>query len=443
VNPQMRKTLDWIRTNVVVVVAGAVAIIGVVGLPIVAGSMNASLQKDMAARSQQFNTLSDLQRTDVTLPSADAGAAPATHQVVVNAALLERFRAVNLSAQQDSDQVTEAARKHNQRTHQPALAGMFPSCAQTAKEVMPRRFHGALAEAYASLTARVRMGPAPASDELLDEIERRRRQFITNTLFKAEADKLTPEEETKLNEYLAQARISAYTRAAEDLLFYSDPNVLPVPQWDQSRTLSWVEMFGWQWDFWVVDDVLTALAAANGAQGNVLRSPVKHLLGVWIDPIAGGSAGGSEPSGGSGFGFGQDNPGGQPGAAQGPVPMPADPKGPFPVDFAVSLTGRKTNPFYDIRNVQIDLVVATPEIVTVLDAISQQNFMSILDVRLSQIDVAAAARKGYFYGAAPVSRVTLQVETIWFRTWTGPLMPDDLKKALGVPMPEAAVPSQG
>jgi hypothetical protein len=46
------------------------------------------------------------------------------------------------------------------------------------------------------------------------------------------------------------------------------------------------------------------------------------------------------------------------------------------------------------------------------------------------VDSFAAAEEGYIYGAAPVSAVSLKLETIWLREWTGPFMPDDLRSRL-------------
>ena len=49
-------------------------------------------------------------------------------------------------------------------------------------------------------------------------------------------------------------------------------------------------------------------------------------------------------------------------------------------------------------------------------------------------DLFLAIRDGHFYGSKPVSRVELDLETIWFREWTTKFMPLELKQALGIPV---------
>ena len=70
----------------------------------------------------------------------------------------------------------------------------------------------------------------------------------------------------------------------------------------------------------------------------------------------------------------------------------------------------------------------------VLDALSRKNFITILDAKLEAVDAFEEVREGYFYGSPGVSKLTLDLETVWLREWTAPLMPPDLKLALGIPI---------
>ena len=63
------------------------------------------------------------------------------------------------------------------------------------------------------------------------------------------------------------------------------------------------------------------------------------------------------------------------------------------------------------------------ELSKVLDALAKHNFITVFDMEINSIDPYEAARSGYLYGSAPVSELTLQLETIWLRAWTTELMP--------------------
>ncbi len=156
--------------------------------------------------------------------------------------------------------------------------------------------------------------------------------------------------------------------------------------------------------------------------------------------VGGGSAGGG---GGSGFsaGLAPGGGGGRRGAgsgastpAGGKAAAPLDPAREVPLDFAFSFTGRKTNPLYDVRLIQLVLIAETARIPVVLDALSRKNFITILDAKLEAVDAFEEVGEGYFYGSAGVSKLTLDLETVWLREWTAPLMPPDLKLALGIPV---------
>ena len=71
-------------------------------------------------------------------------------------------------------------------------------------------------------------------------------------------------------------------------------------------------------------------------------------------------------------------PGGtQPGATE-PAGQPFDPTREVLRDFSESLSGRTSNGLYDVRDVEIALVVDTASIPDVLDAIGTRNFMTVI-----------------------------------------------------------------
>jgi hypothetical protein len=90
----------------------------------------------------------------------------------------------------------------------------------------------------------------------------------------------------------------------------------------------------------------------------------------------------------------------------------------------------------------VELVVKTTELPALFDALARQNFITVLDMRLSAPDPYRDLEQGYYYGSGPVSRVHLRLETLWFRAWTAPYMPRDVRDVLGIQSkPVAAQPA--
>jgi hypothetical protein len=113
-------------------------------------------------------------------------------------------------------------------------------------------------------------------------------------------------------------------------------------------------------------------------------------------------------------------------------------------DYKRSFTGRATNPIYDVRTAYVTLIVETARMPELFDALAKRNFMTVLDVTVRPADAFAAARDGFIFGKAPVSEVTMTIESVWLREWTAPFMPPEVRTALGVnstPPADAAAPA--
>jgi hypothetical protein len=204
------------------------------------------------------------------------------------------------------------------------------------------------------------------------------------------------------------------------------------------------QMFDWQWQYWIKHDILMGLHEANKPYGSVVDAPVKRLVALTVLdgplPQAPGAAETGPARGGSPGGFGPAGGGGRRGGRQPAAPQAGrtgggpDPSREVPLDYSVSFTGRTDNALYDVRIVELVVVVETAKIPEVFDALAGQNFITIIaPVQVASVDLYAAIRDGYFYGPAPVSELTLTLETIWLREWTAQFMPVELKQALGIP----------
>lgn len=439
----MNKVLNWVKANVFTVLFIVVMIAALVTLPIIAGRMNDAIRKDVQARLSKKSALEGLKRTSIEhqIPGTEFGF---NGSGIVNERFVERFRALVEAEDEDAVEVLAIAEKHNAKGRTVIApddaSTLFPAPVPAGmRDVLPGKFHRRLVTAYDALLLEVHAGGPPDPEEIAQDVERRRRQFLTSKLQKEVGDALTAEEQVRLAEYLSEARLGLYQERADELSFYCPKSVLAIPGWDFTVAYPLDLLFLWQWDLWVTEDILHALAEANGE--DVVRSaPVKRVVALHVHgleaPSGGGGSGGGGGGGMGGLSPGSSGGGGMGGSAAAPV-LPVDPTQPVTRDYSRTFTGRQTNGIYDVRYVTLELDVATASLPEVLDAIARRNLMTVIDLSLVPGDPFAAAREGYYYGPDPVSRVVLQIETIWLRTWTTAFMPDELRAVLGVPLASA------
>jgi hypothetical protein len=63
-------------------------------------------------------------------------------------------------------------------------------------------------------------------------------------------------------------------------------------------------------------------------------------------------------------------------------------------------------------------------------ALSRSNFMTATGADYTEMDPWADLEQGYLYGNKNVVRAVIRFESVWLRSWTGPLMPDSIKEAM-------------
>lgn len=435
----MSKVLDWVKANVTIVACGLVIVLVLVLAPWFSSALEAGVRDTAEDRARTVSEIAGFEKTPVSLDVP--GQAPIAGSGVVNAALLAQYRDATARLQADADAVRAVAVEHNRKGRGVVSAEAFPRPPRSQRETIQFEVHDRIVAAYQDLLERVRAGAPPAEDAVVAEIQRRESQFITNTLRKESRKDLDAREEADLDSELAKARLVRYGERARELSFYASLEDLDVPPPPQQSRISTAEMFDWQWRFWVADDLLEAFAAANADAASVVEGAVKRIvamrvLGSLNPPSSSGSGdgfGGGGISGRRGVG-GDDAEGGSAGGGDEPPlgDVIVDTSMEATRDFGRSFTGRVSNPIYDVREVEVILVVATEQLPQVFDAVAARNFMTVIDASLRPADPFEAARRGYIYGTQPVSEVTLRIETIWLREWTAPFMPADARAALGI-----------
>lgn len=437
----MNAVLEWVKANVFIVVFVVLMLAAGITLPIFASGMNKKVSAEVSNRAQNFAKLAQLEKSEI-LPGQTG---------VPNERTLQRYEQVAKVIAEDAANVRKAAVEHNRKDRGVLIPRLFPEPPSAEAEVLPKQFHEKLMDAYGELLREINAGTPPTLEGMRDQLVLARQQFILQELKKDTSQALEPDEAKRLRDYLSDHRLSICVDGASRTGIFLSSNELGVPGWNQANQPSLGELFNWQWQYWIVSDVLRALHEANKADQTVSKAPVKQVLSLVVSGLpAPADASSSAGSGGSGrmaprAGFGG------PGAGDGghaPPPQgdsastggaPFNPKAPVQKDFAASITGRTSNGLYDVVFVELDMVVETARLPQVLDALARYNFMTVTNLSLQAADAFAALQDGYFYGTGPVSTVRLTLETVWLREWTTQYMPKAIKQALGV----AATPDAG
>ncbi len=440
----MSAVLKWLQGNVYIVIFVAIMIVAPVAMWVVAGGMNNAVRSEVEARAKKMAEMSRFEETSVSFDSPVPGNEPVKASIAVNRRFLDRYQQVVEIIRADADRVREEVLRINHKDRTVLVPELFPQPPLRLRETLPQNMARALRGAYEQLLADVGAGGPPTRDETIEHLTSSRERYLTQ-LLKRSTDALTEDEQAGLTEQLTKTRLSYYADAAKGLKLYvtlKDLNVPAPPDFpDRAEGDGMIRMFDWQWRFWIEQDILMALAQANEPYNSIVDAPVKRVVSVFVTGIpqtagGGSSAGGNAGAGSGGFAAagGRRGRGGGSSRGEQTTAVRADASREVPLDYSYSFTGRTTNPLFDVRLVEVILIVDSQRMPEVFDALAKYNFMTITNARVETVDLFLAIKDGYFYGSKPVSRVTLELETVWFREWTAQVMPREIKQALGIPV---------
>jgi len=418
----------WLKSNIPIVILVVVMIAAAVVLPILSAGKNADLREEVKKRAANDTKLTSIEKA--TIEISQPGQEPIRGNGPANAKAIAVGSEFEKRLTEDATAVRSFILERNQQSRSLLNTRLFPTPPSDWRDNLQFEFWRALSAQYAAILDEVNAGSPPPASEVEDVLRRADEVFRTQKLAKSAADQLTPEEAEELRNAMQAERVGKYTEQAEQLLMYASPASIYTPFWDTQRPLDLREMFDWEWQLWIKQDILRALHKANEGYSSLLLGPVKRVRSLSVEPLpAPASSGGSTPPP-SAF-----DP--SAGAAAAPTDAPAappDPKIEAVRDFTVSYTGRVSDTLYDVRIVRLSLVVDTARIPEVLDAIARQNLMTVTDLRMSPTDVHGDLANGFVYGSSITSDLQLTIETIWLREWTAGLMPREVKDVLKPPV---------
>jgi hypothetical protein len=224
------------------------------------------------------------------------------------------------------------------------------------------------------------------------------------------------------------------------LKMYVDENALQKRPWfGQPVAPNETQMFEALVDTWLEQDVINAIVAVNNRalenadkdKKNVSSSAIKRLEAIVVGSAAmSGQHGGANQGGGPLF-----MP--LPSVAGGAAATPAA----GTLDYTRSMTGHVSTPDYDVVMMKVILHLdPAAENEFINELYKQNNGYTVINRNMRTIDPLDAAGQGFLYGPSQVVRVELLVESLLFRSWTVPLMPDQIRLPLGIPayVPPAA-----
>ncbi len=480
----MKSVMGWIKSNLLTVVSVMLMLvsIGVIGWSIMHGG--AAAETASADLNKMVTKLDGYSRVSVPFPPADVDAPPEEITgVTINPATLKRLDDVYGKMTREYEQVIGPILAHNKRGHDLLVPGVLPitdashlrhearTAYRVAFEDMMEPYEESRPDA-ARLNAIGPLNPAELQFELQRVEEGYRPLGLgatgTNTGGLTEADRKA------LDEQKSQRAQEMLVERARQAHIYADTNIqspgfpFQVGAWSLATGLPTLKQI---WDghqeLWVQQDIVRAIGVANTVDqpdSSVIESPVKRLISVTVIPgnvgtttmggmgtagedksTASGSGGGygagygAGPGAGPGAGYADPGMGGTPGAAAAPVAAAGSPDQPLNVNFHTGPSGRVSNAIYDVIHARVVMVVDYQQLPQLFDAISEVNFMTVLDCQVQDVDEYAALLEGYVYGSGDAVRVDMLIETIWLRDWTVPLMPAEVKQALGLGDPSAVV----
>ncbi|MEL7483943.1 MAG: hypothetical protein AAFN41_06270, partial [Planctomycetota bacterium] len=375
----MKGVLSWLKSNVLIVILGVLI---VVPLPVAwffSGGMNEALREGRQQDGQE--ALRKVQGVPVNyeVPSFTAEQEAVSESSPPNAAKTQHFKAELDKRLAQVDTVKQSAIEYNRKGRGVLVEGLFPEPtgeSQLKRNEMARRAiaRGTPESAYVQLLNRLRIRPPVRNEELAALISVQRERKVAEMTGDQGDQALTEEQRAQIDAEMLDLRITRYRTHAMDTVFYGSLEVLPlsVPREPSPFPPTLEQCFAWQFDYWLIEDVLQALADANarldptGVGGNAVEGAVKRLYAVEVDPMPFDLSGGGVETGGRDRGF---DGGGQDGGA-------------------ATLTGRAplSSSVFDVRTASLSLLVSSAQLPLLLDAMGSSNFITVLDVDLAEVD---------------------------------------------------------
>jgi hypothetical protein len=300
----------------------------------------------------------------------------------------------------------EVAKEINMR--EPLLENVFPL---PKSRDLPFIFQREYREAFQEMVKELKGAPPldkATLDELVEKIRMREaaRRPIKTLLgeeeqFREEEKLDTPERQLARQN---QARLE-YSRNAGIFLTLDS---FDRGQWAFSPDRpSPADMWMGQIAYWIQRDIVDLLKDLNKDSNSVLDAPAKRLVWVKVERQYVGE-----------------------GQYEAMAAARTEDQSVVIHDTSVSVTGRLSNPLFDVVHFEFEVVIDSRRINSLLRRLVGKNLYCILRVDYEAVNHIQAMEQGFMYGTMPVVKLTVAGEAIFLRQAYADMMPLSIKELL-------------
>lgn len=438
----MKNAMTFIKKRWPMIVAIVVILVALPVAWVVSGNLNAGIKQRQENAANNLMQRLDGLKVNYELPAAFEGMEPVTHSGMPHPDYTEFFREQQQKQNERLQQVTSEIIEFNKKNRGVLVKGLFPKQPEDSSEAQLMRLRmqdllipGDGDSAYEQLLSKLNATTPPDPVSVLDQLNDTRARLFERESAQSGSTDMDPDEREAMEQELSAQRVSLYARPAQEHSIYMSLDVLPegspfqvapgFPRRALSNTPNHGTTFLWQLDYWLAEDLFGFLGAANSRNGDLLpivEAPIKRVLEIEGRPLRLNRT-----------------------ASQGQFDDPIEP-GPDPAvqvfepRFHAASSGREAdwlNQLYDIRRVRMSLVVDSARIPEIIDAAAQYNLITVTDLDIEPVNVWSDLERGYYYGTDHVVQLNIELELVYLRAWTAPLMPNIIRRELGLePHPE-------
>lgn len=410
--------MNWLKSNWPIVVLGIVALVALPALWVVSSGWNQKLVDQLQSTvSEDYKSVTN-SRNSYRLTGL-TGETLLDNNTDLNSKLNKAYEEIGAQMLQQSGKVGQSAVEFNkgsgENEHKLLIDGIFPEPADPLEaKLKPNQFVAAYIRKHPEMLKRINAGTPPPASELAAQLTEMLAQKVQQYEQEHGAGDMDSAAKKELAEQLQGYRLSRYQSRAAEIQVYADASVFAdIPTEPLDRVYTLAECWDMQERLWIHGDIVRAIGLVNGSSDGrgVPGSIVKRIVRVAVArPLYIDNQGK--------VAFAQYSPG---------VDL-------APTDFSRSITGRISGPgsqnkWYDLRTVEVELVIDSRQIPKFIDALAAVNFMSVTAVNMSRAEPLKDLAEGYYYGDDNVVRATFTIETVWFREWrkNASFTPDDNK----------------
>lgn len=406
--------LDIVKKNILSIISGAIVLIALIALywPI-NSPMYSDTQATLNKRKVENDALQRLRTTPRSWPAIPDPANPNPIKLTLfpNRERIDKGNEIKDAIHEQAQKIKTETAKNN--AHEQLAEGVLPQPGE-------KRF--LFATAYQemmlkTLPADLKSTMPPTDVEIHDAADLLWNNNYVNRIVKVSGKAVNQDAIVgDWREAAAKLPESMRLQRASDARIYISPDAIALSRTILNSPSGPRESEIWyaQNMLWVEQDVIAAINRMNADSKSVMESPIKHLIQLhvaddqnqYVRPATGGMPGG-----------GMSGQGGQ--AADGG-------------GFARSVTGRMSNPTYDVIDFTLTINVDASKIPAILAELERGKLITVQQVNASAVDGAAAAESGLIYGDVPVAHLVIHGEDVFMREWTTPWMPDPVKATLGI-----------